>query len=310
MANPFRFLRPRPRVQTIDFSTLPRHVELVPGAQSPEGGRGVLIAVPHLEPFQGWFVDRLMSMERPANSGFARVERKPLDAARTSLARYAVDMGFSHVFFLDSDMIVPYDIIPRLLAMDTPIASGLYFARADPSVPHAYYFQTADDEGMRWYRPVGKLLAEYIRDNPVLLDPRTNNVTTLPDRCFPVDAIGFGCVLIQTAALREIPEPWFSIDINGGGEDFHFCEQAALVGLQPVVNFGLMCNHEIRPVHTGRNEWVETWGVGTEDEFDWDHEGPIEFSVGPAGKRRMMPVIKDEVVELGGSAVPSAQEVA
>lgn len=47
-----------------------------------------------------------------------------------------------------------------------------------------------------------------------------------------VDAVGFGCVLIKTAALKDMPDPaevpWFQNKHLGGtrwmGEDVHFCE--------------------------------------------------------------------------------------
>lgn len=272
-------------------------------ATEPE--RSVLIAVPHLEPLQGWFVDRLMSMTKPEGSGLARVQYKPLDAARTSLAQYAVDMGFTHVLFLDSDMVVPYDVIPRLMNQNTPIASALYYSRNEPTVPHAYRYKTTDAEGMRWYQPIGRELSDYLKGQPGLLDPKNTNITSLrADHLVGVDAIGFGCVLIETEALIKIPKPWFLIDDGGGGEDFHFCEQAAQVGIQPVVNLALQCDHEIRPIFIGRNDWVEQWGINTDEEFDWSHEGQILFSVGPAGVRRARPVMpEEEMVAQGGGRV-------
>ncbi|HSE44334.1 MAG TPA: hypothetical protein VLA89_03290, partial [Gemmatimonadales bacterium] len=56
-------------------------------------------------------------------------------------------MPFSHVFFVDDDMICPPDTIPRLLAHKKDIVAGLCTCRVDPPLPNARMW---NEETQRW----------------------------------------------------------------------------------------------------------------------------------------------------------------
>ena len=44
----------------------------------------------------------------------------------------------THLFMTEMDMVLPLDVIPKLLALDKPIASGLYFLRGGEGQPCLY----------------------------------------------------------------------------------------------------------------------------------------------------------------------------
>ena len=56
----------------------------------------------------------------------------PFDNARNAACQQALDGGFSNLMFLDDDTIPPHDVIPRLLAHNLPIVSGVYYRRSPP----------------------------------------------------------------------------------------------------------------------------------------------------------------------------------
>lgn len=69
----------------------------------------------------------------------------------------------------------------------------------------------------------------------------------LGDQPFEVDAGGMGCCLIERQVLERIEYPWFSFKQRPGckltGEDIHFFEQAAKLGIRPLVIPQIQCSH-------------------------------------------------------------------
>lgn len=137
-------------------------------------------------------------------------------------------MGVSHLWFLDSDVCCPSDTVPRLLAHNLPIVSGLYCRRSPP---------------------VGV---------PVMIRNGTW-VTDYPQgKLIEVDYVGAGCLLISRYVLENMPpqEPghhWFNWKVDKQGidppgeclsEDFTFCAHAKRsMGIKTFVDSSIMCEH-------------------------------------------------------------------
>ena len=111
--------------------------------------------------------------------------------------------GFSHLFFVDSDMCFSADVLDRLLGRDADIIAAPYR-----------------------YRRAG---GEYV----LFLDEKSDGKEKqIPDTLFPVYAVGTGCMLIKMSVFDKIPRPWFAFGDPEAqiGEDIFFCRKAQEYG--------------------------------------------------------------------------------
>jgi hypothetical protein len=99
----------------------------------------------------------------------------------------------------------PPDTILRLLDRKERIVGANYTTRRDPYLPVAF-------PDLRYAK---------------------ERVFTTPDSTGlePVEALGFGCVMVEMDVFRKVPEPWFCVTWNPDtkvymGEDVWFCCQA------------------------------------------------------------------------------------
>lgn len=110
--------------------------------------------------------------------------------------KQALELGASHVMFIDSDMTMPPDTVTRLLRSGKDIV-GCYYRKRDDS-------------------------RELVGDIP-----NTNKFTGLT----PAVSLGTGMLLINTEVFRKVPEPWFMVGFENGeweSEDEYFCKAARI----------------------------------------------------------------------------------
>lgn len=146
--------------------------------------------------------------------------------ARNQLTKLAVENGSDYVLWLDSDMRFPKDTLARLFLHQKDIVGINYSTRGVP--PNFVAIKQ--------------------------ISPPTKCVTG-PDSTGlePVDAIGFGAVLIRTKVLQHLAETnsvplfWYTLNTEGGlvGEDVHFCQLAREGGYEVLVDHDLskQCSH-------------------------------------------------------------------
>lgn len=149
--------------------------------------------------------------------------------ARESLLRQAIEDGAHFALFLDSDMRFPPDALLRLLAHGSPVV-GINYAQRGVPTDFVAIKRVPEEPGQ-----IGEKLV-------------TNEDSTgLED----VDAMGLGVCLIETAAVRRLPEDeplfWFDRRWPGDhiGEDVYFFRALRGVGIQPRVDHDLSkeCGH-------------------------------------------------------------------
>ena len=151
----------------------------------------------------------------------------PFDMARNCAAMRALEIGASHIFYYDSDVIAPRDTIPRLMAHDKMVVSGIYARRSPPvSVP------------------VMLKNGQWITSYP-------------PNSLIEVDLVGAGCLLIKRELLESFPpqrpsKHWFDwrVDMQGVlpreeclSEDFTFNLACRKMGIKTYVDTSIICRH-------------------------------------------------------------------
>jgi hypothetical protein len=159
-------------------------------------------------------------------------------STRNSLTEAAVLRGTDWVLMLDADMAFPPDTLDQLLAAadpdERPIVSGLYFGGKPEGIAQAHAY----------------LISETGAFNPI-------EGTTAPGEfagLARVHAVGGGCLLVHTDALRSMyaeyhptGAPWFAESFTAEGhevgEDITFCLRAHRLGIPIHCLFDLQLGH-------------------------------------------------------------------
>jgi len=185
----------------------------------------VLIAIPHsgLAVNLEWSINFASLWKyAPPKTKLLIMPEPQIDVARNKAVAAAMQIGARQIFFLDSDVHPPNNAIARLVSHRLPIVSGLYARRQNP--------------------PRNQMM----RRNGEILMP-VQDGTFEPGSLVECDAVGMGCVLIETEVFRKIGAPWFRWDesyvIGGLSEDFDFCTKARNAGYKIFVDTSLVCKH-------------------------------------------------------------------
>lgn len=136
---------------------------------------------------------------------------------------FLTDPSLTHLFMTESDMILPPDAIIKLLEMDKPIASGIYFLRNGRGQPCLFQ----------------KVITS--RENPWVFSP----VSAFPtDRTFRVDHPGLGCVLFKREVFEhpKMKSPYFDLAAEKYGSDMFFYTKVKDAGLEVWANPEVMCD--------------------------------------------------------------------
>lgn len=96
---------------------------------------------------------------------------------------------YTHVLFIDDDIVPPIDALGRLLAHNVDIVGALCTFRRDPPIPNARFY---DEQTMRYAE-----MRDWSKDGLV-----------------EVDAVGTGMMLISVNALQKIADVWFQCAIE------------------------------------------------------------------------------------------------
>ena len=127
--------------------------------------------------------------------------------ARERIANKAINEGYTHVLWLDSDMIFKPELLDDLMFSGKPFVSGIYHARRPGYA--SCIFKAIDPNKM----------VEHWNDE-------------YPRETFEIAGCGFGCVLIETEILRAVNHNFGTCftPILNMGEDLAFCQRAHDLG--------------------------------------------------------------------------------
>ena len=202
-----------------------------------------LIAVPCMDQVAAPFAQNLAAMQKDGDCLVSFIIGSLIYESRNNFAKQAIATKADYVLWLDSDMVFPCDIMPRMhkhMEDGLDIVTGLYFRRRPPFSPVLFKeCGIKDGEGFH----------ENYDDYP-------------KDDLFEIAACGFGCVMLKTEILEDIMlnyKDWFG-PIGGFGEDLSFCIRARELG------YKIMCDPTIKCGHVGQlivdeDVWESTKGT-------------------------------------------------
>ena len=118
---------------------------------------------------------------------------------RDTLAAEAVNGGYTHVLWLDTDMVFNPDLFYKLEELKVPFVTGVYHSR------HAPYASCIFTK----------------------LDP-PDRVWNYPEEPFAIEGCGFGCVLVETEVIKKLYQKYGMCfqPMQTFGEDIAFCIRA------------------------------------------------------------------------------------
>lgn len=172
----------------------------------------ILIAVPTTDYIHARFVQCLLALTGHLTHEGIRHE-VALEAgtlvylARNRLANKAIRDGFTHILWIDSDMVFTEDILETLLFCGKDMVCGVFQSRRPPF--YSCIFKDIRLESLERFR-------EY------------------PEEPFKVAGCGFGCVLMKTDVVQRVIDRYGKpfTPTEDYGEDLAFCRRAAATGTE------------------------------------------------------------------------------
>jgi hypothetical protein len=179
----------------------------------------------------------LPTLNMPLNTTvtWVSVRGQPIDIARNTLAKEALRRKAEYLLFIDSDTVLPYFGIRKLLTTlkqgseKAKVAGGIYATKCHPTEPVVY---KENGGGAFWKWKQGEV--------------------------FKVKGIGTGCMLIDCSVFQHLEEPWFkNVDRNPIGEerddavmlrevstdDIYFCAKVIKAGFEILADGEVLCPH-------------------------------------------------------------------
>lgn len=186
----------------------------------------ILIAVPTFASIEPEVFKAIYNLRSGHELFFDFVKGYDCAVARNEIAKLTQLGGYDYVLMVDSDTIVPPDALE--LMMDPP---------ADVVLGVCPRKNTKDGK-----TAIIKLGAEAYHDSYYYSD--------LPKERTLVKGGGFACALVKANVFTRMDNPWFQYVTNADGstlsEDFYFCQNARLYGIDIWLDPRVRCGHLAR----------------------------------------------------------------
>ena len=184
----------------------------------------LMVAVPTVDYVHAEFMKSLVGLTKKLATDGVKFEVKIVGGtlvyiARNRLAHLAIQDGYTHVLWLDSDMTFGPGIVDDLLFCGKEMVCGAFVSRRPPYGPCVY--SSIED-------PAHMVKVEEFGTQP-----------------FPVDGCGMACVLTEVGLLSEV---WDRFDTcfrptDSYAEDLAFCDRVKRTG------GSIWCDPSVRPGH-------------------------------------------------------------
>lgn len=207
------------------------------------------------------FYDYFNAMYKPDGTVCTAIHGQSPAKGRNLIIEQALELGVSHILFLDDDIAFKTNMLVELMKHDVDIVCGLMLMRNYPHMP--LIFDRVDERGCSF--PFN--LAD-------------NNSKGLIE----IKASGLGCSLISTDVFREMEKPWIrlgELEVDNWCDDLGFFKRAREAG------FKIYCDLDIQVGHMAS---VTVWPNRVNDIWmtTYDSNGTGQLST---------PQLKFEVLE-------------
>ena len=152
--------------------------------------------------------------------------------ARENICKKAMQEGFTHVLWIDADMVFEETVVDDLLFCGKPYVSGIFHARRAPHT--SCLFKSID--------PIERF-----------------SMDTYPSEPFEIAASGMGLVLMETSVIQTVFNRYSTCFLPTAalGEDIAFCDRVAKCGIK------MYADPSVRVGHIGH---ITIW---PESEEEW-----------------------------------------
>ncbi len=218
---------------------------------------------------------RFFHMELPGTkevAGAAVTDRMYTHSAENAIAESFLNAypRLTHLFLTECDMLLPHDAIVKLLEVDQPVVSGVYFLRKGRGQPCLYVKTHTTKDNPYVHSPVSL----FPTDAPFALDPNGHG-----------GCPGLGCVLIRREVLEAVPKPWFDLKENYYGSDMYFWTKVRDAGFNVWVDPRVKCG-QIDYEVTSFQDYEKRVG----EDKDFAASGYIVGTNGWSGAHRRVPL--------------------
>ena len=205
----------------------------------------LLIAVPCMDTVPVGFLKSLTALTRRlsilgVSHTLAITSGTLVYMARERLAGRGVNHRFTHILWLDSDMVFPDDIFETLYATGKDFVTGIACGRRPPFLPCVFKQLTPEPVLWRW--------------------------EDMPEEPFRIAGCGFACVLMKTDVARRVFQR-FGTAFSAWphlGEDLSFCARAAETGTElwaaPAAQLGHVGQIALWPKDAGTWQQIKSKG--------------------------------------------------
>ena len=170
----------------------------------------------------GYTQRELIQSGKGTLGGIGLTDRSYTHSAQNQLVKdLLTDDSFTHLFMTEMDMILPDDCIMKLLEVNKPIVSGIYFLRNGNGQPCLYKKVVTTKDNPWPMSPV----SIFPTKNPFLLNGNP----------------GLGCVLIERSVFEKLKEPWFDLKEYTYGSDMYFFSKVGWDKIEVWAHPGVMC---------------------------------------------------------------------
>lgn len=178
-----------------------------------------------------------LTQEKATNKVLFRVGSRS-EYAREILLKEFLKGKAEYAFIVDADMLYPHRVLPRLLAHDKKMITGLYFSRGDPKRAYPVIFEN---------EPLDKW-------------PKTRYFNYPDNSLIEVGACGHGCLLIHRDVLEDMDPPYSQLgpfqDRPLVGSDLRLCLRARELGYKIWCDTSIKLGHlTTRPIT--ERDWLE-----------------------------------------------------
>ena len=213
-----------------------------------EGGGGppLFIAIPTKGPVDPeWALNFAFLVQRcPRPTAISMVSAPAVDYARNELVENFLRTPCEWMLWLDTDVMPPVDAFEKLSKTNFLIVSALYRARN-------VWFASQSE----WPVVAGRFTRQVIDGKENLVVQEYSRGWD-PGEIIPIDAAGFGCVLIHRKVFEALDPPWFNYTMRYKwrkgteweredwiSEDWYFFKKVKDAGFKVVLNTTVECTH-------------------------------------------------------------------